>query len=286
MKIGIIVDSSASLPLEMEAPSIRVVPHFINYENHSILDFANATVANYIRSLDPLSRPKTAHPSPNQFLLAITDLLANGYDTIIILTVSSKISGTYNSALLGRAIAIDDLGLREESIRVIDTDQLAMGHGLIAVESIQAIQTGYGINQLLNMIEQLKKLIHSYYLVSDISFLIAGGRIKLDHFSPKPIGKCYLLEISNGQLIITDAAHEFHKLQEKFINRLQNEFAPTKICKFAINYVGAEEIIIKLRGNFQNYVNNEQFFQGPFSAALSIHLGYDTVGVFGWVAEQ
>lgn len=282
MAIGLIVDSSASLPSENLSPSIRVVPHFINYDEHFMPDFTQS-VSKYINSLNSTSRPKTAHPSPHQFLQAISDLIAHGYDTQIILTVSSRISGTYNSAVLARSLAFDELGLQPTNIHVIDTDQLAMGHGLIALEITQAAQMGTNIDNLLIKIDEIKHLIRSYYLIHDISFLLAGGRIKLEDLSSEALSMWYLLEIKDSQLRVINKAGTYHSILEELIHLFTTNFAPTKSFKAAINYVGSEEIVSELRTHLENYVGNGYLLESNFSAALAIHLGPKAVGLFGYI---
>ncbi len=141
------------------------------------------------------------------------------------------------------------------------------------------------MEDLLIMINELKHLIRSYYLIQDISFLLAGGRVKLEDLSPNnPFPMWYLLEIKNGQLRIVNRSRTYRSVFEELIQLFIAESATTKSFKAAINHIGLEEIVSELRTRLGKYAENGYLLEGNFSAALAIHLGPKALGLFGCIA--
>src|SRR5687767_435106 len=102
MNTALIVDSTVSAPEPdlCKYDFFRIVPHSIITDDRIIPDTVESARTTYIELIKNANsiRPKTSQPNPTQFLTTIANLVGNGFQNIIILTLTTRTSGTYKSA--------------------------------------------------------------------------------------------------------------------------------------------------------------------------------------------
>ena len=141
MTTAVVTDSTTSLaPGVLERPDVRVVPltfHFGEDETYTDkIDMTNEEFYERLRDSDVF--PTTAQPSPGAFVEAYEAL--SDYDDILVLTLSSKFSGTYDSALQAA-------GMVDRPVQVLDTKSAEMGSGLILLEALALYRRGWGFRR-------------------------------------------------------------------------------------------------------------------------------------------
>ena len=112
--------------------------------------------------------------NPNDYLDAFKDDIAKG-NQIICVTMAKGISGTYQSACLARDIINEEQG--KEMVYIVDTMTAGFGEGLIAIRLAENVAKGMSFKDLIDDIENFKKIVRSEFTVDDISFLAKTGRV-------------------------------------------------------------------------------------------------------------
>ena len=131
--IGILTDTAASIPKNLiQELNIEVVPYYINRGLESLRDMVDVKpteFAEWLKSATEL--PKTANPSPGDYLVGLKHLLER-VDEIVALTMTSRGSGAYQSCLA----AVDLIKEQTPNVRVkvVDTLQVSMSHGWAAID--------------------------------------------------------------------------------------------------------------------------------------------------------
>ena len=117
--VQIVADSTSDIPQEdAQSAGITIVPAYVFFGEEQFHDGVDIGGAEFYRRLEQKTVvPKTAQPSPQDFADAFTSLVPNG--PVLALTVTSKLSGTYNSALLGRDMVLENNP--DAVIEVVDT---------------------------------------------------------------------------------------------------------------------------------------------------------------------
>ena len=160
MKIKVVTDSTCDLPQEVaEKFGLTIVPVFINMNGKSYLDGVDISREEFYRMLpssDPL--PTTSAPGIGTFVEVYKKLAAEGATHIISIHISGSLSNIPNIARLA-AEAVD-----EAQVVVIDSGQLTLGLGLVALETAKAATAELHMDELLEKIDDLKKRTHSYAL--------------------------------------------------------------------------------------------------------------------------
>ena len=169
MKVRIIVDSTADMP-ESIRQRLTVVPLSILFGEEQYID---GVTINHRRFYEMLvendTLPTTSQPSPDAFARLFESVKQAG-DTAVVLTVSSKLSGTYQSAMIA---AQDYQGI----IHVVDTRTVAIAAGILAERALQLADEGLPAEEIARKITQEREQVRLVALLDTLEYLKRGGRI-------------------------------------------------------------------------------------------------------------
>lgn len=173
MPIKVVTDSTSDLPAEVaQRAGITVVPLNVHFGTESYKDGVDLSHDEFYRRLVSSPHlPTTSQPSVGE-LMEVYRRLAQGSEGIISIHVSSRLSGTYNSALQAR----------EESgtscpIEVVDTLQASMGLGVIALAVAEAAKAGAHLTGAVEVANNVIPRAEFFGLVDTLDYLERGGRI-------------------------------------------------------------------------------------------------------------
>ena len=116
--------------------------------------------------------PKTAQPSPAEFRDYYEELFNKGYEKIISLHISSKMSGTQQVAKVAR-----EMIKREKDIIIVDSKSVTFGQAHQVLEGAKMIKAGEKLETILARLYELADMMKVYFAVSDLTYLEKGGRI-------------------------------------------------------------------------------------------------------------
>jgi DegV family protein with EDD domain len=174
MAIKIITDSTSDITADLARKmGITVVPLTVLFGHQSFLDRVDITTDEFYRRLSQEDVfPTTTQPSPGVFADTYTRLLKET-DEILVIVVSSKLSGTYQSAT--NAISMVE---GKGRIEVIDSYSTAMGLGLLAITAAKmATEKGVSLDQITQAIRERTRRSHIIMLFDTLKYLAKGGRI-------------------------------------------------------------------------------------------------------------
>lgn len=170
MKIAVIADSTAVMG-EYKHDHLYSIPLKIIFEHESYEDGIDLTQETFFNLLGTTSElPTTSQPSIGEVEHVFTDLLKT-YDHIIYLTLSSKISGTFDSGMMARNI------VNEEKITVFDTLGTSIIQKLMTIDALKMIDEGKSLSDMLAHLEAYKSSAEIYLVVDDLKHLSRTGRV-------------------------------------------------------------------------------------------------------------
>jgi DegV family protein with EDD domain len=172
--VRIVTDSASDLPQEMaEALDIVVVPLHVRFGADELVDRHQLSVAEFwARCAASADLPETAAPSPGAFKSAFDDLLAEGADGVVCVTLSAKLSAT-NEAASQAARAMDD----PAAVTVLDSFSVTMGQGLVAVAAAEAAADGASMGSVVDAAESTRERLTVCGVIDSLENLRRGGRI-------------------------------------------------------------------------------------------------------------
>lgn len=177
MTVRIVTDSTADIPAEQAREhGITVVPLTVFFGDEAYLDGVDLGNAEFYQKLQASSiTPGTSQPSPAAFMEAFTSLINDGADGILVVLVSSKLSGTYQSACTARDSLPDEL--KHIPIEIIDSETVSMGMGYLAMMAAQEARQGIEMAELKTRLQSRLARTRILFVLDTLEYLKRGGRI-------------------------------------------------------------------------------------------------------------
>ena len=198
MKTRIIVDSTADLMPEIKK-QLHVVPLTVHFGQEEYVDGVTIDHKSFYEKLIETDvHPSTSQASPAAFEKEYEKARQAG-EAAVVITISSKLSGTYQSAM----IAAQDY----ENIYVVDSGSGAIGGGILAEYALRLLEEGYEAQALAAKLEEVKKRIVIVALVDTLEYLKRGGRIsKTVAFAGTVLNIKPVLSVVDGEIKILGKA--------------------------------------------------------------------------------
>jgi len=279
-RIAIVTDSGCDLsPALQERYGVHVVPLVVRFGSETFLDGQLTAEEFWDKVLRGTAHPETSQPSAGMFEEAFAACVEQGAQ-VLCLTITSKHSGTYNSAF---AASQSFPG----QVTIFDTLSLSLGQGYQAIIAAQAAASGKDLPEILRQLERVRAATHLYIALDTIEYLSRGGRA--DSIIPtlervarvlniKPV-----LELVDGQLkfLGVDRSHD------KSVQRIRQEVARRSPAEMLVvvhtrQSEEASALASKLAADLQ--FPAEQVLVAEAGPALSSHAGPGVVAAA--IAQQ
>lgn len=173
MSYKIVVDSCCELPENYKKDSrFQIVPLGLEVGDYVIQDDENFNQKEFLQKVAdyPLC-PKSSCPSPEKYREAYHDEA----DEIYAVTLSSHLSGSYNSAELGRSLYGEKYG--EKKIHVVDSESASCGETQLVEKIIACKEAGLGFEETVKAVETFKRKMRTYFVLDNLETLRKNGRL-------------------------------------------------------------------------------------------------------------
>ena len=275
-KIAVVTDSCTDVPKELlERYGIYVLPVVVQYSDRSYLDRVEITEQEVY---DRLEReiPTTSLPEPEYVIRTFDRIVADGYDTAVVVTMSSGLSGTFNAV---RVLAGDYDRLE---IHMLDTKNIGIGAGFSAIVAAELVAAGADVEEVVAKVQDTIAHTKIFFSLKTLEYLRKGGRNGLvtgiigNVLNIKPIISCnddgiyYNVKLARGE-----------KQSLKEILRLAREYAErypaynVAVCDGAAPE-DAERLMAVIHENFPRARN---IYRTHVSPALVVHTGPGLIGI-------
>ena len=175
LKVAVVTDSAASLPASLrEQYDIEVVPLTLVLDDHLYPDGMDGNAQFYQALKASHHPPTTTSASPGSYLEAFKRAAARA-PAIVCITVSSKFSGTYNSALQGAEMLAEERP--NVPVEVIDSESATMAEGFVAVEAARAAAAGADLADVAKRAREVVPKVGIIAVIDTLEYLARGGRV-------------------------------------------------------------------------------------------------------------
>lgn len=275
-KIAILVDSGSDVPKDMvEKYNMYVAPLTINYKDKQYVDGIDITTEEVLGRLEK-EIPTTSLPTGQTIQGLFDQIKEEGYTKVLAVTLSSGLSGTYNSI---RLLADEQEGL---DIFVLDTKNISIASGFNAIQAAEYIKEGMDWDTLIETMSKNIANTKVFFTVSTLKYLRAGGRIGLvasllgSRLNIRPVISCndegiyYSVTKVRGQNRSINKALE---LATEFIGDEQN-------YNVGVVHAGAQEEANEIKERLTTKLPNYKVLvEGQISPVLSVHTGPGSIGI-------
>lgn len=282
MSTRIVTDSLSDITSDIAGQlGITVVPLTVLFGREAFLDRVTITPEEfYSRLVKGPVWPTTAQPTPNTFA-EVYDKLARGGDRdILVITLSSKMSGTYQSAMGAKPLAKEKV-----NVEVIDSETVAMGLGLIVIAAAKEAQKGARLPDLVQFVAKAKARSHWIAYFDTLKYLAKGGRIgKAQGWLGSLLSVKPLLTTREGEMAPVTRVRS----QSAGMDYLYSFAAPYagRIEAIAVEHTTNTEEADKLVERFTSLVPREKIYRSTVSPVLGTYGGPGAVAVTVFEAES
>lgn len=274
-KIKVLTDSTCDLPASyFEKYDIGVVPINIQFGNDSFQEGVNIDQTTFYKKVDALGIiPTTSQPSVGQFAEVYRAFARQGYDTIISLHVTGKLSGTMNSAIL----AAQEV---EKEIRVLPYDSLAgsAGLGFMCVDAAQMARAGKSAAEIIAQLDQKRSHTRIFLTLATLKYAQMSGRIShLQGFIASLLNVKPLISLKDGMLLPSGRVRSRQAALAQLLD-LAKEAADNQPVHFAVIHGEARAEAEQLMERGKQELKCVDTFIDDVAISLAVHFGPGVVG--------
>lgn len=201
--VRILADSSCDLTAaECQARNIEIVPLTVTLEDGTVFQDGSVDLDRfYTHLVNCKILPTTSQPSPALFAQLYQDAQEAG-DDVVVVTLSSGVSGTYQSACIGAQLAE-----YEAHVFPVDSQNLSLAHGSLVLYAAQLRDEGRSAAEIAAELNRVKPHLHLFAIVNDLNNLRKGGRLSAAvAFTGGLLGIKPLIQVQDGKILLADKA--------------------------------------------------------------------------------
>jgi DegV family protein with EDD domain len=270
----IITDSTSDLPLDfVEENKIHIVPLNIHLQDSLYKDGVDIQPSElYYRLRTEDIFPQTSQPSAGEFMEIYQTLKPD--DEVLVLCLSSELSGTYQSAEMARDMAAEEV---DAEIHVVDSRFVSLGLGMQVIHAQKCFAEGKDMAQTLYELAEIRRRMRLIFAVDTLEYLARGGRISQ---LSKRLGNLLqlkpVLHLEEGRIEVLDKVRTRSKAVQRMLEIFYKEASQAQ-------QVGILHIDAPTEGQ-QLAQKVQEYYHGPLllaqcGAVIGSHAGPGTVGI-------
>lgn len=274
MKTRIIVDSTADLAVHVKE-RVHTVPLTVHFGEDEYID--GVTIDHqtfYEKLIESDVLPSTSQANPDAFMKEF-DKVKEAGESAVVITLASKLSGTYQSAM----IAVEDY----ENIYVVDSTSAAVGSGILVELALQLLDEGKSAKEIAVILEEEKKNIVLVALVDTLEYLKKGGRIsKTVAFAGAVLNIKPVLSVVDGEICLLGKARG-SKMGNNLLVQEINKAGGIDFNKpLLLGYTGISDALLVKYIKDSHHLWEENLEKVPYTtvgSAIGTHVGPGAVAV-------
>jgi DegV family protein with EDD domain len=273
MTVKIITDTLSDITSDLAGElGLTVVPLYVRFGDEIFRDRVEITTEEFYRRLvyEDIF-PSTTQPTPHDFL-TIYEELAGETDEILVIVVSGKLSGTYQSATQAR-----ELYQGKCRINIIDSLSVAMGQGLIVIAAANAVKNGANLDEVTELARKAVTRSHLVAYFDTLKYLAKGGRIGKAQgllgamLSVKPI-----LTIKDGEMSPLTRVRSLSGGFDYLYSIVANS---GKVEAMAVEHATTPGDADKLVERFSSIFPKDKIYRSVISPVVGTHAGPNALAV-------
>lgn len=280
-KIAVVTDSTAYIPDDLlDKYDIHVIPLNVNWDDKSYLDNVEISAEEFYNKLQTESQlPTTSQPSAGAFKSLFLKL-ADDYEGVVAILISSDLSGTIASALAAKEMVGDF------PVEIVDSRLTTMALGFLALKAAEVAQAGGDINQVAEAANSMIGQVRVLFVVDTLEYLHKGGRIggakRLlgSLLSMKP-----LLELVDGKIDTLDSVRTKKKAIQTMISFFEEDAKAKEVIHLTIFHGVAERDAEQVKEYVVDAYKPKTLIMSKLSPVLGVHTGPGTLGIAYYFEE-
>lgn len=274
---AILTDSGTDTPFEVVNSSpVYTIPLQVIFQGQApmsdSIDISSKEVAQRLA----VEVPKTSLPPLDRIGQTIEKIRADGYQKVLVITISARLSGTLN------AIEVVAQNYRDMEFHFIDSKNIGMGAGMLCILAARCLKADIAYKKCAAIVEQHVERTKVFFAIPTLKYLSMGGRIgKVASLIGMALHVVPVITCDeNGEYVVAGKSRKWNQAlkiaQEKIIEYVtdQRDFALAVVESQAEEEAGTIEKVL-----FERLPHRRFFYRGGISPALTVHTGPKLIGV-------
>jgi DegV family protein with EDD domain len=267
MKVQVITDSTLDIPQNLaDELGIRVVPIYVRFGDKTYRDGVDIQVDEFYSMLSSSPyHPATSQPNPEDFTTVYKEY-CDAVDGIVSIHISSKVSGTYNSAMMAQKTLEGRC-----PIEVIDSKFNSAGLGLIVMAAARLAQSGAGLPEVTNEANRATNQVGMFGMFETMKYLARSGRVnKTIAAASRILNVMPLLTFHDGEIVRAGLVRTISKGMDKIYDYVKNNIP---ISELIIVHSKVADQANQLKQRFLEFIEEEKISIAELGAGLGVHGG-------------
>ncbi|MGZ9586097.1 DegV family protein [Paenibacillus marinisediminis] len=276
--IKIFSDSTCDLPRSLiEQYDIGIVPLYVTFGDTAYKDGVDMSPAKLYEQVEQCgSLPKTASPSPSDFMNLFNPVVSNG-DDIIYIGLSSHLSSTIQNACIASQMLEDEPG----KITVIDSLNLSTGIGLLVLRAVKMAKEGHSVDDIKAHIEELREHVETEFIIDTLDYLYKGGRCSgLQNLLGTLLRIRPVIKVIDGKMTPTN---KIRGKREKALEQLLNNALQLKDQMdndtIFVTHSFSDTDAKYLKEQLELHTGAKHVYMSDAGCVISSHCGSNTIGI-------
>ncbi|MCG3219576.1 MAG: DegV family protein [Candidatus Heimdallarchaeota archaeon] len=278
-KIGLFVDSTCDLPIEqLEKRGIFYVPLHVIFGSEEYLDMVELSSESFFEKLvSSKYHPTTSLPSPKEVLTVFEKARDQGIDILYSLLVSSKLSGTFQSATIAKTMFDEKYGDME--IKLIDSQGATGQQGLSALTLNDIIARNGTVEEIDDAWEKIKERSILAAAIDTLRYLRRGGRVgTMKSLMSKILNLKPLITIKDGTIESFGKARGLVPAMDELIKYGQQFFSPDEPVRAFVGHSVRYDLLDDMREMVTSSFNVVEIDELMIGSAIGVHIGPGAIG--------
>ncbi len=280
-KVSIVTDSVACIPEALlKKLDIRFAPYYIHWGAETFRDLITIRCEAFYRRLSRTTEdyPKTANPSPGDYLEIYQELADEGAEELASIHITSKGSGAYQAALNAKEIILAKLP--HLKIEVIDTLNVSLCHGWMVIEAARDAIAGASLEAVVERVKSIMPNAQMLQTADTLKYLFRGGRIgKAKHLVGSLLNIKPIISMQDGIIVPLGQARTRKRVYQMMVDKIEETVGTMGKIKIAYVHAAAAEETEKLKAMVEERIECVESLIAELSPALGVHTGPGTVGL-------
>ena len=276
--LKVIADSTCNLSQEtLDEYDIRIAPIPIQFGDETFEEGVDIDRDLFYKKIEETGIiPTSSQPTPAWFGRYYKELHQQGH-SILVITVTGKHSGTFNSATMAKSLA------PEADVHVFDSRSISLGTGWMVLEAVRAIKSGVAQSDVVSRIEIIRERARLFMTPATLKYLQMSGRVGTlqgalaSLLSIKPI-----IHLKDGLLEVMGNVRTRGKSLDQLIEHLEEAVGTTAPVNLAVIHARAREEGLSVLERAKDVFNVQEALFGDLVASLSAHGGPGIIGLFAY----
>ncbi len=277
-KIGILVTSTSSIDyLNIEKENLKVVRLKIIIDEKEYTDFTELKAENFFDKIskDDKIVPRTSTPNYSEYMNCIKQFEEEGYQEVLIITISSKMSNSYSVAY---SVANEYQG--DLVLKTYDSYSASIQEGLFGIKALEMLKDGKNTDEIIQTLDEMKKNNKMYIMVTSLRLLIKNGRLSTAKgFIGKMLKIKPILVVEEGEVKEFGKVRTVKKGIENILNEIKKEVENFSDYLLTIAHCGDLDMIESIKIEINKFFPNKDIIETPITPVIGCHTAEKAIGI-------